>query len=246
MSAYVVYDQVNVYEIQAYHEGENVALNKPAFANSTPQGSYSAVDGHDDSRWSANRYDAGPDYAHPHFIVVDLQDSYLLDSIYLNIKGFDSWNQTFNLLVSENSVDWQLVTSEVDTTGIFVYPLRTWNLITMHDTVTTTIEEHRSVTDTLIIDALLTGVAGPDNTNTLKVYPNPTKDYIYINTGDYTRMDGYKLKIMNQLGSIVFETNVEDPLYQVNLSSWSGKGMYFLQIIDPGDQIIDIRKIILQ
>ncbi|GAH77661.1 unnamed protein product, partial [marine sediment metagenome] len=100
-------------------------------------------------------------------IVVDLQNSYLLDSIYLNIQGFDSWNQTFNLLVSDDSVDWYLVTSEVDTTGIFTYPLRTWNIVTVHDTVTTTIENHISVTDTLIIDALLTGIAGPDNINTL-------------------------------------------------------------------------------
>jgi hypothetical protein len=103
-----------------------------------------------------------------------------------------------------------------------------------------------SVTDTLIIDALLTGIAGPDNINTLKVYPNPARDYLYINTGDYSRMNGYKLKIINQLGSTVFETNVEDPLYQVNLSTWSGKGLYFIQLIDDGNMIIDIRKIILQ
>ncbi len=239
-------NQVNVYEIQAFDEGINVALNKPSFANSSPQGSYSAVDGSDNSRWSANRYDVGPDYANPHFIVVDLQDSYLLDSIYLNIKGYDNWNQTFNVLVSNDSARWFLIDSEVDRTGIFTYPLRTWNIVTVHDTVTTTIENHISVTDTLIIDALLTGILGPDNINTLKVYPNPARDFLYINTGDYARMNGYKLKIISQLGSVVFETNVEDPLYQVNLSTWSGKGLYFIQLIDSGDMIIDIRKIILQ
>ena len=239
-------NQVNVYEIQAFDEGINVARNKPSFANSTPRGSYSAVDGNSNSRWSANRYDVGPDYASPHFIIVDLQDSYLLDSIYLNIEGFDHWNQTFNLLVSDDSVDWYLITSEVDTTGRFTYPLRTWNIVTVFDTVTTTIEKHISVTDTLIIDALLTGIQGPDNINTLKVYPNPARDFLYINTGDYARMNGYKLKIINQLGSVVFETNVEDPLYQVNLSTWSGKGLYFIQLIDSGEMIIDIRKIILQ
>jgi len=239
-------NQVNVYELQAFDEGLNVALNKPSFANSTPQGSYSAVDGNDNSRWSANRYDVGPDYANPHYIVVDLQESYLLDSIYLNIQGFDHWNQTFNLLVSNDSAKWFLIDSEVDTTGIFTYPLRTWNIITVHDTITTTIENHISVTDTLIIDAVLTGILGPDNINTLKVYPNPARDFLFINTGDYARMNGYKLKIINQLGSVVFETNVEDPLYQVNLSTWSGKGLYFIQLIDSGDMIIDIRKIILQ
>lgn len=239
-------NQVNVYELQAFDEGTNVARNKPSYANSTPQGSYSAVDGNDNSRWSANRYDVGPNYTNPHFIVVDLLDSYLLDSIYLNIEGFDHWNQTFNLLVSDDSVNWYLITSELDTTGIFTYPLRTWSIVTVHDTVTITVENHVSVTDTLIIDALLTGITGPDNINTLKVYPNPARDYLYINTGDYAKMNGYKLKIMNQLGAVVFETNVEDPLYQVNLSTWSGKGLYFIQLRDAGDMIIDIRKIILQ
>ena len=69
---------------------------------------------------------------------------------------------------------------------------------------------------------------------------------IYINTGDYVKMDGYQLKIINQLGATIFETNVEEPLYEVNLSTWSGVGLYFVQVIDPGDKIIDIRKIILQ
>ena len=40
-----------------------------------------------------------------------------------------------------------------------------------------------SVTDTLIIDVNITGVNPPVNLNTLKVYPNPAKDYVYINTG---------------------------------------------------------------
>ena len=113
-------------------------------------------------------------------------------------------------------------------------------------TDTLTVTDSISVTDTLIIDAVLTGINPPDNINTLKVYPNPASDYLIINTGDYTKMDGYKLHIINQLGSIVFETFVEDPLYEINLSDWTGKGLYYLKIIDTGGSIIDTRKIILQ
>ncbi len=113
------------------------------------------------------------------------------------------------------------------------------NTITVYDTI--------SVTDTLIIDALLTtGFNPPNNINTIKVYPNPTKDFIFINTGDYTKMNGYQLKIINQTGTVVFETRVEEPLYKVNLSTLSGKGLYFIQVIDSGGNVIDIRKIILQ
>jgi hypothetical protein len=118
--------------------------------------------------------------------------------------------------------------------------------VTVIDTLTVTEINKISVTDTLIIDAELTGLEPPDNTNTLKIYPNPARDYIYINTGDYTRMAGYRLKVVNQLGVTVFETNVEEPLYEVDLSSWTGMGLYYIQLIDTGNTIIDIRKIILQ
>jgi hypothetical protein len=38
-------------------------------------------------------------------------------------------------------------------------------------------------------------------------------------------MNGYKIKIFNQSGSIAFETNVEGPIYEVNLSSWTGSDL---------------------
>ena len=116
--------------------------------------------------------------------------------------------------------------------------------VTVNDTIP--IYDSIAVTDTLIIDAVLTGIDSPDNINTLRIYPNPAKDNLYINTGDYMKMSGYQLKIINQIGAVVFETNVEEPLYEVNLSTWSGMGLYFVQVIDSGGNIIDIRKIILQ
>jgi len=128
--------------------------------------------------------------------------------------------------------------------------------ITINDSITTevfdttfvmeTITETKTVTDTLIIDAVLTGINPPDNLNTLKIYPNPAKEIIFINTGDYTKMNGYRLKITNELGAVVYETNIEDQLYEVNLSTWAGMGLYFIQVIDSGGRIIDTKKIILQ
>ena len=142
-----------------------------------------------------------------------------------------------------------ITTMVYDTTMVF-----DTTFVTIRDTLTTEVfdttyiteTEYVSVTDTLIIDALLTGIDPPGNLNTLKVYPNPAKDHIFINTGDFTRMNGYQLKIINQLGSVVFETNIEEPLYEVNLSTWMGMGLYYVQVIDPAGSIIDIRKIVLQ
>lgn len=151
------------------------------------------------------------------------------------------------------------ITTEVfDTTFVTIRDTLTTEVfdttyVTIQDTLTTevfdttyiTVVDSIAVTDTLIIDAVLTGISPPDNINTIKVYPNPANDHIFINTGDYTKMDGYQLKIIDQLGAIVFDTNVEEPLYQVDLSTWSGLGIYYIQVIDSGGSIIESRKIIL-
>jgi len=126
--------------------------------------------------------------------------------------------------------------------------------VTVHDTIFTevfdtafvTVVDTVTVNDTLVIDAVLTGIDPPGNINTLKIYPNPARDHVFIETGDYTRMTGYRLKIINQLGTVVFETGVEEPLYEIDLSTWTGYGMYYLQLIDAGGSVMDIRKIILQ
>ena len=148
-----------------------------------------------------------------------------------------------------------------DTVTVTVHDtIRVHDTITTHDTVTTEVFDTTFVTihdtipvydsiavsDTLIIDAVLTGIEGPDNINTLKIYPNPAREYLVINTGDYQRMNGYKIKIISQLGSTVFDAHIEQSLYEINLSTWEGKGLYYITVIDDGGNIIDTRKIILQ
>lgn len=121
-----------------------------------------------------------------------------------------------------------LVTDVFDTTHIMVY-----------DSI--------SVTDTLIITVAMTGIAPPNNMNTIKVFPNVAHDMMYINTGDnYANMSAYTIKILNTLGTTVFENLVDQQLFTIDLSTLGEKGIYFLQIIDATSQIIDIRKVILQ
>jgi hypothetical protein len=120
-----------------------------------------------------------------------------------------------------------------DTTGV---------LCTSYDTVYTYI----SVTDTLIVDVLLTGVNPPSNTNTIKVYPNPANDYVMINAGNYSLMTNYKISIENTLGQVVFETFVTQQVYQIDVNPFGGLGTYFIKIIDNNSTVIDTRKIIFQ
>lgn len=112
--------------------------------------------------------------------------------------------------------------------------------VTVYDTLLTT------VTDTLMINTLITGSNPPNNTNTIKVFPNPANDHITINYGNFGLMSGYQLKIENALGQQVFQTNITQQSDYLSLASWGGNGLYFVHIINPQGNTIDIRKIVLQ
>jgi hypothetical protein len=103
-----------------------------------------------------------------------------------------------------------------------------------------------AVTDTLIIDAILTGAYPPDDHNLLKIYPNPTKEYVVINTGDFSRMVNYTLRIRDILGTTVFETLIQQQLYEINLSTWTGKGTYLVELLDGNGRLVSLKKLILQ
>lgn len=116
-----------------------------------------------------------------------------------------------------------------------------YNTVTIYDTVTVV----KTVTDTLIINTKL-GLPAPNNVNTILVYPNPANDHITIDYGNYALMNGYQLKIENSLGQQVFQTNISQQSDYLSLATWGGIGIYYVRIIDPQSNTIDIRKIVLQ
>ena len=121
-------------------------------------------------------------------------------------------------------------------------------MIMISDTCINTINDTNfiTVTDTLIINAVITGVNPPNNQNTIKVFPNPASTHITINYGNFASMNGYQLIITNALGQQVFNTNITQQSDYIDLSTWSGNGVYFVHLIDPQGQTVDIRKIVLQ
>lgn len=102
-----------------------------------------------------------------------------------------------------------------------------------------------TVTDTLIINTTL-GLPAPNNENTILIYPNPASDHITIDNGNYTAMTGYSLKITNNAGQQVFQSAINQAQFYVDLSTWSGDGLYFVHLIDPQNNTVTVRKIVLQ
>jgi hypothetical protein len=112
--------------------------------------------------------------------------------------------------------------------------------VTIYDTLLT------AVTDTLIINATITGINPPNNLNTLKVFPNPANTHITIDYGNFNAMSGYTLNIVNSVGQTVFTTPINQQTSYIDLSTWTGNGIYFVQLIDPQNNTIDNRKILIQ
>ena len=112
--------------------------------------------------------------------------------------------------------------------------------VTVYDTLLTT------VTDTLVINTQITGINPPNNLNTLKVYPNPASTHITIDFGNFNAMSGYTLTIVNSIGQTVFTTPINQQTSYIDLSTWTGNGIYFVQLIDPQNNTIENRKIVIQ
>ena len=128
----------------------------------------------------------------------------------------------------------------IDTSNVAIISITDTCINTITDTTLIT------VTDTLLINTTITGLNPPNNANTIKVFPNPTNDHITIDYGNFSVMNGYQLKIENSIGQQVFQTNISQQSDYLNLTTWGGNGLYFVHIIDPQGNTIDIRKIVLQ
>jgi hypothetical protein len=106
-----------------------------------------------------------------------------------------------------------------------------------------------TVTDTLIINVGQLSFNDPVTwANNITIAPNPASSQININFNNITNLNGGTLKVINSMGQEVATTPIttSGTNSTMQLSTWGGTGMYFVQIINPQGQIVDIKKIILQ
>ena len=99
---------------------------------------------------------------------------------------------------------------------------------------------------TMIINTGVLSTNPVTYTSTVNIYPNPANDQITIDCGNLANVVGWNIKITNMLGQEVFNQPMNTQQYVVPLNSWTGQGMYFVKIINSQNEVVNIKKIILQ
>ena len=92
----------------------------------------------------------------------------------------------------------------------------------------------------------VTGLNPLTYNNTIKIYPNPTKDMVTVDNGNFSSIRGYQIKIMNALGQVMHSEIISGSSSQVSLNSIGAKGTYFIQLYDAQSNLIEVKKLILQ
>ena len=87
-----------------------------------------------------------------------------------------------------------------------------------------TVYDSVSVTDTLLIDVNFAGIGQTPTITTIKVYPNPTSDVIMINTGDFSSLIGYSIKIVNTAGQTVYTSAINQQLLSISTTQFGANG----------------------
>jgi hypothetical protein len=154
------------------------------------------------------------------------------------------YNLTIGALTSAATYYWN---GKLDDIGI-------WNRVLTQEEITNLYNANQcitniTVTDTLIINVGQLSFNDPVTwANNITIAPNPASSQININFNNITNLNGGTLKIINSLGQEVATTPIttSGTNSTMQLATWGGTGMYFVQIINPQGQIVDIKKIILQ
>jgi len=98
--------------------------------------------------------------------------------------------------------------------------------------------------DTLIIDTHL-GVPATGEAF-IRVYPNPTRDYVNIDLNRFSLYDNYSLKIVDTQGRVVFDKKCSQPSFEINMNEFGTRGLYYLQFLNPENKVLDTKVILLQ
>ncbi len=134
----------------------------------------------------------------------------------------------------------QFLTGKLDDIGIWNRALTEQEITNLYNSANT------NECLTMVINTGALSTTPVTYTSTVSIYPNPANDQITIDCGNLANVVGWNIKITNMLGQEVFNQPMNTQQYVVPLNSWTGQGMYFVKIINAQNEVVNIKKIILQ
>ncbi|MCX6185882.1 MAG: T9SS type A sorting domain-containing protein [Bacteroidetes bacterium] len=90
-----------------------------------------------------------------------------------------------------------------------------------------------------------TGLKETFEKESINVYPNPASTRLYIGYNNIF-MNGYTIKITNSLGKNVYTSSINQHQLDIDLLNLSGSGIYFITTEDELNNIVDVRKVLIQ
>lgn len=104
----------------------------------------------------------------------------------------------------------------------------------------------KSTQDPSVINLDKSDINNTDKKIQLKIYPNPTDNIINITNGEYSSDNKYQVKIIDSNSRILFQSCIDEPEFDIDISTLGLRGLYFIQILDEHSNLVDIRKVVVK
>ena len=164
---------------------------------------------------------------------------------------------TFSITDGENPVEGAVVTlsstaKATDVSGIVEFPevapeegIAYTVIANNYDSYAGTV----SVVDQDVdVDVVLTSPVGISTQEMMgfKVYPNPVTDVLSIRIDNESLIGNSSIRLYNQLGEIVYQTELDQQRKELNLSDRIITGIYYMQIVDQSGKAIFGQKVVFK
>jgi sugar lactone lactonase YvrE len=172
----------------------------------------------------------------PKGLAVDLSNGYL----YVADSGNNKIRRVslFGYSISPNlpaGLSFDYTTGSISGTPTTTFPDTTYTI--------TAYNQYGSSNASILLKSSILGNSDYEKVS-IKIYPNPTKDKFTIDFGNELIFN-YTIKINNILGQEVYSIVIDKPQFEIS-NTWQGEGMYFVKILNEQNEVVNIKKIILQ
>lgn len=167
-----------------------------------------------------------------HFLCITYDGAVV--NVYLDGSVINTANRTFNTSSSELQIGQRIGQSSQAMNGS-LDDIRIYNRSLNVEEVFALYNEGNTTTNI------------PNSTDhRIRIFPNPTSDYITINYDHYSNSGLYTLEIYNLQAQLVLSKPMIREQTTIDLKSLLNKGLYFVYLKDKQSNVLDISKVILQ